>query len=112
MVGKQLEFDDHEQTITNKCAKRERCVTMMEKVAPWKALLDLDESYYPKASSYGGCPPICWSTCCAYTYCKVVCSSADLEMGDALIEEPRMYRSAGIDMISDRTPDAATIISF
>ncbi len=34
----------------------------MEKVVPWKALIDLIEPHYPKTSSKGGRPPYALAT--------------------------------------------------
>lgn len=41
MGGKQLGFGDYEQATAKKRTKRERFLSEMEKVVPWKALLDL-----------------------------------------------------------------------
>jgi IS5 family transposase len=40
------------------------------------------------------------------------CSLSDPAMEEALIEVPTMRRFAGIDLISDRIPDEATILTF
>jgi hypothetical protein len=40
-----------------KRTRRERFLAEMEKVVPWKALIDLIEPHYPKISSKGGRPP-------------------------------------------------------
>jgi len=64
MGSKQLGFGDFEQATAKKCTRRERFLGEMEKVVPWKALLDLIGSYYPKTqgplevcpSSPGGLP--------------------------------------------------------
>ena len=34
--------------------RRERFLAEMEKVVPWKAMIDLIEPHYPKTSSNGG----------------------------------------------------------
>jgi len=57
MGSKQLGFGDYEQTTAKKRTKRERFLGEMEKVVPWKALLELIEPHYPKTSSKGGRPP-------------------------------------------------------
>lgn len=56
MGGKQLGFGDYQQTTVQKRTKRERFLSEMEVVVPWKPLLDLIEPCYPKASSKGGRP--------------------------------------------------------
>lgn len=57
MGSKQRGFSDYEQSTAKKRTKRERFLSEMEAVVPWKALLDLIEPHYPKISSKGGRPP-------------------------------------------------------
>jgi IS5 family transposase len=61
---KQLGFGDYAQATAKKRTRRERFLSEMEKVVPWKALLDLIEPHYPKTSSKGGRPPypLCQAT--------------------------------------------------
>jgi IS5 family transposase len=54
--GQQLGFDDDGQATAKKRTRRERVLAEMEKVVPWKALIDLIEPHYPKTSSKGGRP--------------------------------------------------------
>jgi hypothetical protein len=56
MGGQQLGFGDYEQSRAKKRTKRERFLSEMEAVVPWKALIDLIEPHYPKTSSKGGRP--------------------------------------------------------
>ena len=51
MGSKQLGFGDYEQATAKKRTRRERFLSEMEKVVPWKALLELIEPHYPKTSS-------------------------------------------------------------
>ena len=50
-------YGDYEQATAKKRNRRERFLAEMEKVAPWKALIDLIEPYYPKTGTKGGRPP-------------------------------------------------------
>jgi len=86
MGSKQLGFGDVEQTTAKKRTKREKFLAGMEKVLPWKALIDLIEPHYPKSSSKGGRPAhpparsttLQWpSSCCA----KGTPTSIEIEMG-------------------------------
>ena len=43
--------------MAKKRTKRERFLGEMEKVVPWKTLIDLIEPHYPKTSSKGGRTP-------------------------------------------------------
>ena len=56
MGSKQLGFGDYEQATAKKRTRRERFLAEMEKVVPWKALIDLIEPHYHKISSKGGRP--------------------------------------------------------
>ena len=112
MGSKQLGFGDYEQTTAKKRTKRERFLSEMEKVVPWKALLDLIEPHYPKTSSRGGRPPYPLQTMLRIHLLQQWYDLSDPAMEDALIEVPTMRRFAGIDMISDRIPDETTILAF
>jgi IS5 family transposase len=112
MGGKQLGFGDYEQSTAKKRTKRERFLAEMEAVVPWKALIDLIESHYPKTSSKGGRPAYPLATMLRIHLMQQWYSLSDPAMEDALIEVPTMRRFAGIDMISDRIPDETTILAF
>jgi len=112
MGSKQLGFGDYEQATAKKRTRRERFLGEMEKVVPWKALLELIEPLYPKTSSKGGRPPYPLSTMLRIHLLQQWYSLSDPAMEEALIEVPTMRRFAGIDLISDRIPDETTILTF
>ena len=112
MGSKQLGFGDYEQSTAKKRTKRERFLSEMEAVVPWKALLDLIESHYPKTSSKGGRPPYPLETMLRIHLLQQWYDLSDPAMEDALIEVPTMRRFAGIALISDRIPDETTILAF
>ena len=112
MGGKQLGFGDYEQTTAKKRTRRERFLTEMEGVVPWKTLIDLIEPYYPRTSSKGGRPAYPLATMLRVHLMQQWYDLSDPGMEDALIEVPTMRRFAGIDLISDRIPDETTILAF
>jgi IS5 family transposase len=112
MGGKQLGFGDYEQTTAKKRTKREKFLAEMEKVVPWKALIDLIEPHYPITSTKGGRPPYPLATMLRIHLMQQWYSLSDPGMEEALIEVPTMRRFAGIDLISDRIPDETTILTF
>jgi IS5 family transposase len=57
MGSKQVGYGDYEQATAKKRTRRERFLAEMEKVVPWKDLINLIEPYYPKTSSKGGMTP-------------------------------------------------------
>jgi hypothetical protein len=83
----------------------------MEAVVPWQALIALIEPYYPKASKKGGRPPYLLATVLRIHLQQQWYSLSDPAMEEALIEVPTMRRFAGIELISDRIPDATTILT-
>ena len=112
MGSKQLGFGDYEQSTAKKRTKRERFLSEMEAVVPWKALLDLIEPYYPKTSSKGGRPPYPLETMLRIHLLQQWYDLSDPAMEDALIEVATMRRFAGLALISDRIPDETTILAF
>ena len=112
MGGKQLGFGDYEQTTAKKRTRRERFLAEMEKVVPWKALLDLIEPHYPKTGSKGGRPPYPLETMLRIHLMQQWYDLSDPAMEDALIEVATMRRFAGIALITDRIPDETTILAF
>lgn len=51
MGSKQLGFGGYGQSTAKKLTKRERLLSEMEAIVPWKELLDPIEPHYPKISS-------------------------------------------------------------
>jgi IS5 family transposase len=112
MGGKQLVFGDYDQSRAKKRTKRERFLSEMEAVVPWKGLIDLIEPHYPKTSSRGGRPAYPLATMLRIHLMQQWYSLSDPAMEDALIEVPTMRRFAGIDLVSERIPDETTILAF
>lgn len=96
MGSKQRGFGDYEQATAKKRTRRERFLSEMEKVVPWKALLDLIEPHYPKTSSKGGRPPYPFSTMLRIHLLQQWYDLSDPAMEDALIEVMPL-RFHGID---------------
>ena len=88
MGSKQLGFGDYEQATAKKRTRRERFLSEMEKVVPWKALLELIEPHYPKTSSKGGRPPYPLATMLRIHLLQQWYDLSDPAMEDALIEVP------------------------
>ena len=96
MGSKQLGFGDYEQATAKKRTRRERFLAEMEKVVPWKALIDLIEPYYPKTGTKGGRPPYPLATMLRIHLLQQWYDLSDPAMEDALIEVPTMRRFVGI----------------
>jgi hypothetical protein len=62
MGGKQLGFSDYDLTTTKKLTKRERLLSEMEAIVPWRALIELISQrsacrWLTRSRSEG---PACW----------------------------------------------------
>ncbi len=112
MGAKQFGFGDYEQSTAKKRTKRERFLSEMEAVVPWKALVDLIEPHYPRTSSKGGRPPYPLETMLRIHLLQQWYSHSNPAMQEALIEAPTMRRFADIELISDRISDETTILTF
>jgi IS5 family transposase len=111
MGAKQFGFGDYEQSTAKKRTRRERFLAEMEAIVPWKALVDLIESY-SKTSSKGGRQPYPLETMLRIHLLQQWYDLSDPSMEDALIEVATMRRFAGIALISNRIPDETTILAF
>ena len=96
MGSKQLGFGDYEQTTAKKRTRRERFLAEMQVVVPWKALIDLIEPHYPKATSKGGRPPYPLETMLRIHLLQQWYDLSDPAMEDALIDliEPHYPKSS------------------
>ena len=112
MGGMQLGFTDYGLSTAKKRTKREKFLAEMEAVVPWRALINLIEPFYPKASKKGGRPPYPLGTILRIHLLQRWYSLSDPAMEETLIEVPTMRRFAGIELISDRIPDETTILTI
>ena len=111
-LAQSLAYGDYEQSTAKKRTKRERFLSEIEAVVPWKALLDVIESHYPKTSNKGGRHPYPMETLLRIHLLLQWYDLSDPAMEDSLIEVATMQRFAGIALISDRIPDETTILAF
>ena len=84
----------------------------MQAVVPWKALVDLMATHYPKTGSKGGRPPYPLETMLRIHLMQQWFTLSDPLMEEMLIDTPCFRRFAGIDMVEDRIPDETTILNF
>lgn len=76
----------------------------VEQVVPWKALLDLIDSHYPKTSFMGGRLPYSLQTMLCIHLLQESYDLSDPAMEDALIEASTMRRFGGIVMNDRKGP--------
>jgi IS5 family transposase len=110
--AKQFGFGNYEQSMAKMRTRRERFLSEMEAVVPWKALIDLIEPHYPRTSTKGGRPPYPLETMLRIHLLQQWYDLSDPAMEDALLEVATMRRFADIALITDRIPDETTILAF
>jgi IS5 family transposase len=93
-----------------KKTRRENFLQEMDKVIPWKDLLQIIERYYPKAGN--GRQPMPLERMLRIYFMQQWYGLSDPAMEDALYDIESMRRFAGIDIAADVVPDETTILHF
>jgi IS5 family transposase len=94
---------------TTKTRKRE-FLEEMERVVPWKVLVEIIEPYWPKSKT--GRPPFAIETMLRIHYMQQWFGLSDPAMEEALHDVPLYLEFAGLSSGSSRIPDATTILRF
>jgi transposase, IS5 family len=93
-----------------KKTRREKFLQEMDKVIPWKDLIQIIERYYPKAGN--GRQPMSLERMLRIYFMQQWYGLSDPAMEDALYDIESMRRFAGIDIAVDVIPDETTILHF
>ena len=93
-----------------KKTRREKFLQEMDKVLPWKDLIQIIERYYPKAGN--GRQPMPLEMMLRIYFMQQWYALSDPAMEDALYDIESMRRFAGIDIAADVVPDETTILHF
>lgn len=94
---------------TKKTRKRE-FLEEMERVVPWKVLVQIVEPHYPKGKA--GRPPFGIETMLRVHYLQQWFGLSDPAMEEALHEVPLYREFAKLDGVTARLPDETTILRF
>jgi len=94
---------------TKKTRKRE-FLDEMERVVPWKALVQIIEPYWPKSKT--GRPPFAIETMLRIHYLQHWFGLSDPAMEEALHDVPVYLEFAGLSSGASRIPDETTILRF
>src|SRR2546423_954156 len=94
---------------TKKTRKRE-FLDEMERVVPWKALVQIIEPYWPKSKT--GRPPFAIETMLRIHYLQHWFGLSDPAMEEALHDVPLYLEFAGLSSGASRIPDESTILRF
>jgi len=93
-----------------KKTKREKFLQEMDRVIPWKDLVQIIEGYYPKAGN--GRQPMPLEMMLRIYFMQQWYALSDPAMEDGLYDSESMRRFAGIDIAADVIPDETTILHF
>ena len=94
---------------TKKTRKRE-FLDEMERVVPWKALVQIIEPYWPKSKT--GRPPFAIETMLRIHYLQHWFGLSDPAREEALHDVPLYLEFAGLSSGASRIPDESTILRF
>ena len=93
-----------------KQTKRERFLSEMDAVIPWKKLLKVVEPHYPRAGN--GRPPMQLETMLRIYFLQIWFNLSDPGAEEALYDSESMRRFARIELSEERVPDETTILNF
>lgn len=107
---KQLSFSSLDYQHKKIQTKREKFLTEMDQVVPWKRLLSLIEPHYPKRGK--GRPPIPMEVMLRIYFLQQWYALSDPGAEEALYDMESMRRFAQLDLQDDAIPDETTILKF
>ncbi|MHB0889048.1 IS5 family transposase [Acidithiobacillus sp.] len=92
--------------------KRERFLREMDRVVPWKRLVDVIAPCYPQKGTLGGRKPMPLEWMLRIHFLQQWFGYSDPGMEEALYEIPVLRQFVGIDLGRDLIPDESTILRF
>jgi IS5 family transposase len=106
----QTSFTHAEFAAKKKTTRREKFLSRMEEVIPWKQLLAVIEPYYPKGER--GRPPVGLERMLRIYFLQQWYGLADEALEDALYDSQALQQFARIDLNAEGVPDATTLLNF
>jgi IS5 family transposase len=106
----QTSFTHAEFAAKKKTTRREKFLSRMEEVIPWKQLLAVIEPYYPKGER--GRPPVGLERMLRVYFLQQWYGLADEALEDALYDSQALQQFARIDLSAEGVPDATTLLNF
>lgn len=93
-----------------KKTRRERFLSEMEAIIPWRQLLELIEPHYPKAGN--GRPPLGLEKMLRIYFLQIWFNLSDPGAEEAIYDSESMRRFARIELSEDKVPDETSILNF
>ena len=106
----QTSFTHAEFAAKKKTTRREKFLSRMEEVIPWKPLLAVIEPFYPKGER--GRPPVGLERMLRVYFLQQWYGLADEALEDALYDSQALQQFARIDLSAEGVPDATTLLNF
>jgi IS5 family transposase len=106
----QTSFTHAEFAAKKKTTRREKFLSRMEEVIPWKQLLAVIEPHYPKGER--GRPPVGLERMLRVYFLQQWYGLADEALEDALYDSQALQPFARIDLSAEGVPDATTLLNF
>jgi transposase len=109
-VGNQQTFAGLAWKSKKKVTGRERFLTEMEALIPWKRLMALIEPFYPKSGK--GRQPLGLEKMLRIYLLQLWFELSDPQAEDTIYDSESMRRFVGVDLTDDTIPDETTILRF
>jgi IS5 family transposase len=107
---KQVSFASLAYEGKKKQTRKEKFLSEMDQIIPWKKLTRLIKPHYPKGGN--GRPPMGVEKMLRIYFMQQWFKLSDPAMEDALYDVQSMARFAGVDLNPDPVPDESTILKF
>jgi len=111
-MPKQPAFPGLTHAMKKKRTRREKFLSEMDAVVPWRRLLGLVEPHYPKTGTKGGRPLMPLETMLRVYFLQNWYALSDPMAEEMLYDSEAMRRFACIELGDDRIPDETTILNF
>ena len=109
-MGAQRTFASVAWNQKGKVTRRERFLTEMDAVIPWKRLMALIEPHYPKAGN--GRQPLGLEKMLRIYFVQQWFNLSDAQAEDAIYDSESMRRFTRVELAEDVVPDETTILRF
>jgi len=106
----QFSFADIEQSAKTRVTKREKFLSDMEAIVPFKRWVTMIEPYYPKGER--GRPVKGIEKMLRMYLLQIWFNLSDEMLEDCIYDSYSMKKFAGIDLLEENVPDAVTLLRF
>jgi IS5 family transposase len=109
-MNRQMSFSESEFANKRRVTRKEAFLAAIEKIVPWKRLIDRIEPYYPKGER--GRPPKGLERMLRLLVVQNCFGFSDEGLEDAVYEIQSVRHFIGLDLSRESVPDATTVLKF